>query len=196
MKPRYALAGSLSNATQVGGVWGTALLTLNVIDKEGVHLLSNAAVGDNVFIDTSAVDSGSYANYRITGIVSRSGTVMVANATYASAGTAPDLSWCINADVVVTRSDSSGFGIPAPKTQGINDKLPFGLLSQSLSEITAGKSVTGITFSNGKVSGYSIGSDVFVCSYGANGLSGITKNGAAYVTLSYTNGVLSAINNV
>lgn len=77
MKPQFAPVGSLTNATQVGGVWETAQLSMTVMDREGVYLLSNVAVGDIVSIDSSAYEGGLVAPYRVTSIVSRSGTALV-----------------------------------------------------------------------------------------------------------------------
>lgn len=193
MKPKFSLSGSLSSATQVGGTWGTAALVLDVIDRGGVYLLSHVVVNDRVFIDTSAFESGTYAAYRITSIGLRSGTIIEVNAVFEGTGSAPDLSWCLNGTVIVTRAINGVLAVPAPKTQGINDSLPFALLDQSMGEIVSLPSVTGITYTNGKITGWTADGDVFVATYGANGLTAVTKNGQPYQTVTYTNGLPTAV---
>lgn len=194
MKPQFALAGSLTNATQVGGVWETAQLSMTVMDKEGIYLLSNVAVGDIVNIDSSAYEGGLVAPYRVTNIVSRSGTALVVNATFNEAGAAPDLSWCIGASVVVGRAGAKGsMPVVAPGVQGLGDKLPFALLDQSLRGAVIPKGATAVTFANGKVAGLTVGTNVYVFTYGANGLTSVTKNGAAYFSVTYASGVPTAV---
>lgn len=193
MKPKFSLSGSLSSAAQVGGTWGTASLVLDVIDRGGVYLLSHVVVNDRVFIDTSAFESGTYAVYRITSIGSRAGTILGVTAVFEGTGSAPDLSWCLQGTVIVSRAVNGVFAVPAPKTQGINDTLPFALLDQSIGEIVSLPSVSGITYTNGKVSGWTQGGDVFAATYGANGLTAVTKNGQPYQTVTYTNGLPTAV---
>ena len=194
MKPQFALAGSLTNATQVGGVWETAQLSMTVMDREGIYLLSNVTVGDIVSIDFSAYEGGLVAAYRVTSIVSRSGTALVVNATFNETGAAPDLSWCIGASVVVGRVGAKGsMPVVAPGVQGLGDKLPFALLDQSLRGAVSNSSVTGITFTNGQVTGWTVGGATYAATYGANGLTSITKGGQPFMTVTYTNGLPTAV---
>ena len=194
MKPRFALSGSLTNATQVGGVWGTAQLSMTVGDSEGVSLLSDVVVGDLVMLDTGAYDGGSVAIYRITTINSRAGTALVVTAAFNELGAAPDLSWCIGASAMVVRKGHQGsLPVVSPAVQGIPDKLPFTLLGESIKGLADPKAVTAVAFTGGKVTGMTIGSDAFVMTYGANGLTGITKNGSPFATVAYAGGVVSGI---
>ena len=193
MKPKFSLSGSLSSATEISGNWETVSLVLDVIDRGGVYLLSHVVVNDKVFIDTSAFESGTYAAYRITSIGSRSGTIMQVNAVFEGIGLAPDLSWCLDGTVVVTRAINGVLAVPAPKTQGINDSLPFALLEQSMGEIVSIPSLSGITYTDGKVTGWVVDGDVFVATYGVNGLTAVTKNGQPYQTVTYNNGLPTAV---
>lgn len=54
---------------------------------------------------------------------------------------------------------------------------------------------TDITYDGtGRVTGWTSGSDVYVVTYGANGLSAITKNGQAHITANYTAGKIVSFN--
>lgn len=195
MKPTYSLSGSLTGATQAGGVWETAQLTLNVSDKEGVWLLAGAAIGDIAYIDTSAYSSGTFAAYRVTSIVSRVGNVMVVNATYNEAGAAPDLSYCVGEAVVVTRPGKGGaLTVPAPRAQGLADKLPFSLLGASMQALATPVGAANVAFTNGKLTSLTIRGAAYVLAYGANGLTSITKDGQPYMTVNYVAGQVSSFN--
>lgn len=196
MKPKFSLSGTLTNAAQVGGVWSTATLTLNVIDRSGVYLLSHTAVDDIVAIDTSSFESGTYAQYKISTIISRSGTIMVVTAVFVGTGEAPDLSWCIDGTVVVSRAVNGVLTIPAPKTQGINDTLPFALLNKSVDEAVAIPTVTNIVVTNGKVTSWVVNGDTFVATYSVDGLTAVTKNGQPYRTVTYVNGLPTTVTSV
>lgn len=133
MKPKFALAGTLTNATTSDG-WSTAQLTLNVVDREGIYLLSDVLVADRVLIDVGAADGGLVAMYNVTAIESRVGTTLVVAATYVvEAGVStPDLSWCIGSAVAVSRVTDGVFPVIPPGVQGLADKLSFSMLNAGL----------------------------------------------------------------
>lgn len=138
MKPSFSLSGSLIDAAQSPD-WGSVSMTLNVLDKAGVHLLGDVIPGDIVVVDASAFEAGLITTYTVVGITSRSGTNLVVTAA-CNESSAPDLSWCIGGNAMVTRNVSGMRAVPAPGVQGIPDALSFSAVEANLLKL-AGKVV-------------------------------------------------------
>lgn len=138
MKPSFSLSGTLVDAAQSPD-WSSVSMTLNVLDRAGVYLVSDVLVGDVIVVDASAFEAGLTAVYTITGITSRGGTSLVVSASCSEA-LAPDLSWCFGGNAVVTRKVAGVRAVPAPGVQGIQDALSFAAIEANLGTL-AGKLV-------------------------------------------------------
>lgn len=135
MKPSFSLSGSLIDAAQSPD-WGSVSMTLNVLDRAGVYLVSDVLVGDVIVVDASAFEAGLTAVYTITEISSRGGTSLVVSASCSEA-LAPDLSWCFGGNAVVTRKVAGIRAVPAPGVQGIQDALPFAAIEANLANLAS-----------------------------------------------------------
>ena len=58
---------------------------------------------------------------------------------------------------------------------------------------TGDSSVTGITYTNGQVTGWTVASVAYVAAYGADGLISITRGGQPFMTVTYTNGLPTTV---
>lgn len=76
-------------------------------------------------------------------------------------------------------------------TQGINTITGLQAVIDSKQDTLV--SATNITYSNGRVISWIAGGYTYGVSYGADGVSGITRNGLPYKTITYTNGLVSGI---
>ena len=135
MKPSFSLSGSLIDAAQSPD-WGSVSMTLNVLDRAGVYLVSDVLVGDVIVVDASAFEAGITAVYTITEISSRGGTSLVVSASCNEA-LAPDLSWCFGGNAVVTRKVAGIRAVPAPGVQGIQDALSFAAIEANLANLAS-----------------------------------------------------------
>lgn len=135
MKPSFSLSGSLIDAAPSPD-WGSVSMTLNVLDRAGVYLVSDALVGDVIVVDASAFEAGLTAVYTITEISSRGGTSLVVSASCSEA-LAPDLSWCFGGNAVVTRKVAGIRAVPAPGVQGIQDALSFAAIEANLANLAS-----------------------------------------------------------
>lgn len=66
-------------------------------------------------------------------------------------------------------------------------------LSSILGGVAAAPNVTNVVTTNGKITSFVIGGSTYNCSYGANGLTGITRNGQTYITVNYSGANVSSI---
>lgn len=200
MRLKFNLGAVMTNASDLSnGAWTSATLQLNVTDWEGVYTGTDIAVGDSVWLDTSGYEPGTLTQYEITAIGTRTASAATVTVVFLTTDhAAPDLSYAIGARAVVSRPGLRDLcPVPSPGTQQVPDKLAFYLLNAN-SQILGSDAQThasGITRDGqDRVTGFTIGSDNYVVSYGANGLSTITKNGQAHITAVYTAGKITSFN--
>lgn len=200
MRLKFSLGAVMINASDLSsGAWTSAALQLSVTDWEGVYVGTDISVGDSVWLDTSGYEPGTITQYEITALGAR--TASSATVTVAFLPTdhaAPDLSYAIGSRAVVSRPGLRDLSpVPSPGTQQIPDKLAFYLLnanSQLLGHEPQAHA-TGVTYDGtGRVTGWTSGADVYVVTYGANGLSSVTKNGQPYITPVYAAGKIVSFN--
>lgn len=200
MRLKFSLGAVMINASDLSsGAWTSAALQLSVTDWEGVYVGTDISVGDSVWLDTSGYEPGTMTQYEVTALGAR--TASSATVTVAFLPTdhaAPDLSYALGSRAVVSRPGLRDLSpVPSPGTQQIPDKLAFYLLnanSQLLGHEPQAHA-TGVTYDGtDRVTGWTSGADVYVVTYGANGLSAITKNGQPFITANYTAGKITSFN--
>lgn len=192
MKPKFNLAAVLTAATALGagGSWATASIQLGVSDRTGTFSGSDVKVDDRVLIDTGPVaGSGSAALYRVTAITAASGPSVTVQAEFVADGTpAPDLSWCLTGPAVIARPEALRGLLPAPSpgAQAIPDALCWQIGNINATLLEARQAATSIvTDAQGRVTSYELGGAAFVVTYGAHGVTAITRNGAPYLAVTY-----------
>lgn len=192
MKLKYNLGLVLDNASDLSaGAWTSAQIDITVSDYEGVYDGTFILVGDYVIVDTGSYESGTITKYLVTSIVSKNSSTAKLNVSLVANDTAaPDLSYCVGSRGIVSRPSALGvLSVISPNIQQIVDKFSFYTNNENLSILESNlkeKNVSSITYDgSGKVLSFNLGSDAYSVTYGANGVSAITKNGSPYVNLTY-----------
>lgn len=92
-----------------------------------------------------------------------------------------------------TATGSTGTGGDTP-TSGVTQTQVDQTVAAAISAVASPKDATNITFdAQSRLSGYTANGKVYALTYGTDGLTSVTRDGAAYMTLSYTNGKLSSV---
>lgn len=194
MDSPFVLAGTLVAAAQVSGSWATALLDLNLADKEGAHLVTGVQVGDQITLAISDIKPGATAAYRITAIGPRGGTSIRVTAAYMSGGAAPELDWVVNTTATLTRFVNGVPGIPSPGMQAMPDKLAFAGINEALLALSMPQAISALTYDgSGRVSSWTQAGSTYVATYGSDGLTAVTRDGQPYLTVTYTAGKLTSV---
>ena len=195
MRSKFGLVGSLTSAAKVAGTWANANLVLNVIDKDGAYLVSDAKVGDVVELFIGDLTPGATASYRITAVNPTSGgTTLKATVQYAGSDAAPDLDWVVGTSASVYRYVNGVPGILSPGSQSTSDRMAFAAINRAMDNLANPQGVSGVTWDGqSRVTGFTKGLDTFTVTYGTDGVSTIQRNGSLYCTVTYTGGKLTSV---
>ena len=125
-KNRFAGRVTLNSATGSAGVF---TVNMTFADLEGVFSGTSCLVGDSVFFDTGASETGTITRFDLTAISSKTASTVVGTLTYnagdANPGGAPDLSFNVSERGFITRrSTARGVAaLPDGSVQGLPSKL-------------------------------------------------------------------------
>ena len=144
MISNFYLGATLVSATTTDG-WATATLTLSVKDWEGVNIGTGVLVNDLVWIDTSAYQSGTVTEYKITSISSKTAASVTAVVSFVSTNhSAPDLSYSVGSSAIVGRPTSNRGLMPlvSPDVQKLPPRLCYALINRNNSLVEKDKKLT------------------------------------------------------
>lgn len=197
MKSKFNLACTLSAASDTsGGAWTVAQIDLVVADNDGVWLGTDVAVGDVVILDTGSFEPGTVTEYMVSSTIQRAASVVRLSVTLRTTDhAAPDLSYAIGARGYLARPTASRglVSVPSPGVQGLPDKLSFSGHNRNTALLDMPADITDIVWEAGRLASWTVGQDAFAATYGADGISSITRNGQPYRSVTYTGGLPTAV---
>lgn len=164
---------ALPGGVQVPSDWNAVAGVARILNKPTV--LDAEAVQELV----AAMFAGSHTNLTAT-YNDATGTLTLSAASGGGGTTAEEVQDFLNTSLV----HASHTGVTVSYDDA-NNRFVFTAVSNS--------SVTGITFTNGQVTGWTVAGVTYAATYGANGLTSITKGGQPFMTVTYTNGLPTAV---
>lgn len=197
MKSKFNLACTLSAASDTsGGAWTVAQLDLVVADNDGVWLGTDVAVGDVVILDTGSFEPGTVTEYMVSSVIQQAASAVRLSVTLRTTDhAAPDLSYAIGARGYLARPTANRglVSVPSPGVQGLPDKLSFSGQNRNAALLDTPVGITDVVWTAARMVSWKIGQDMFAATYGAAGLTALTRNGLPYITVTYTNSLPTAV---